>query len=102
MNSSSYTENSLYLFYGKIIRAQHQRREKMIDKPPRLKKGTIYLSGEHRAQRKSHPKIFNFAQWSDVKSCAVRMFNVMLGMTLKVKGIRNIHNGHQTNHTPLI
>lgn len=74
----------------------------MIDKPPRSKKVTIYLSGEHRAQRKSHPKIFNFAQWSDVKSCAVRMFNVMLGMTLKVQGIRNIHNGHQTNHTPLI
>ena len=74
----------------------------MIDQPPRLKKVTIYLSGEHRAQRKSHPKIFNFAQWSDVKSCAVRMFNVMLGMTLKVQGIRNINNGHQTNHTPFI
>ena len=26
----------------------------------------------------------------------------MLGMTLKVQGIRNINNGHQTNHTPFI
>ena len=74
----------------------------MIDQAPRLKKVTIELSGEHRAQRKGHPKIFNFAQWSGVKSCAVRMFNVKLGMTLKVPGIRNIHNEHQTNHTSLI
>ena len=30
----------------------------MIDQPPRLKKVTIYLSGEYRAQRKE-PPFFN-------------------------------------------
>ena len=48
----------LYLFYGKIIRAQHQGREKMMDQPPRLEKVTIYLPGEYRAQRKE-PPFFN-------------------------------------------
>ena len=29
----------------------------MLDQVPRLKKVTIELSGEHRAERKGHPKI---------------------------------------------
>ena len=68
-------------------------------KKPRSKKVTFYLSGEHRAQRKSHHFLI-CAQWSSVKSCAVRMSNAILRMTWEVQGIRNMHDRHQTNSTP--
>ena len=89
----------LYLFHGKILRAQHQCREKMIDQPPRLKKVTFYLSGECWAQRKSHHFLI-CAQWSGVKSCAVRISNAILRMTLQVQGIRNMHYRNQIDRTP--
>ena len=37
-----------------------------------------------------------------MKSLAVRMSNAILRMTLQVQGIHNMHDGHQTNRTPLI
>ena len=61
----------------------------------------IYLCGEDRAQRKEPPFLI-CAQWSGVKLCAVRMSDAILRMTLKVQGIRYMHDGHQTNRTPLI
>lgn len=42
------------------------------------------------------------AQWSGVKLCAVRMSDAVLRMTLKVQGIRYMHDERQTNRTPLI
>ena len=62
----------------------------MMDQPPRLKKVTFYLSGECRAQRKSHHFLI----------CAVRISNAILRMTLQVQGIRNMHYRNQTDRTP--